>query len=774
MHLKKLAVRNFRRLQNVVIDLASDISIFVGANNSGKTSVGHALQLFTGSGRFNIHDFSAELWADIVAFGEGDGEASLPTMEIDVWFEIGPDDVHRVIDLLPSLAWEGNLVGMRVAYAPTNPTATRARYVEVRQRVLDAVAKGEDGAPAFDPSPRNLREFLRDKLHDEYELRYFVLDPARFDAKMVAEAGYDPAPLTGRDRSGREILNGLLHIDFLNAQRHLSDGPGGSRAEDLSRVLSRFYGRNLEQKGEDIEALRALAASEVSLNEHLERVFEPTLKSLSKLGYPGLSNPRMMIRSALDPAQIMSGRDGAVVHYALGGADEGNPDPPTLPDRYNGLGFKNLIFMVVELLDLHAQWLAIEENRPPVHLIFIEEPEAHLHAQLQQAFIRKVMDILTLKGEDRTHYTSQVVVTTHSTHILYERGFRPVRYFRRSRARNGSTSDVLNLSVFYDNTDPDIRSFLERYLKLAHCDLFFADGAVLVEGNVERLLLPQMIANAAPRLQSTYLTVLEIGGAFGYRFKALIEFLGLTTLIITDLDSVFGPLGQDGEGGAPAGQPGAAEAVAENAQAAGADAEEIDDDEADLPVAAEKPGKACIAGHPGAVTSNQTLLQWLPKCDTVAALWEATAEQKIQARMDDNDALVRVAYQCRTDVTWGGETLALAGRTLEEAFALENLEWCQDKNRKPLQLRIAKAEEKNLTTLAERIHKRVQAKSFSKTDFALALLAEDPSSWLVPTYIAEGLSWLETEIAPPEPDEDQPHEDAPQGAPAAVGDEVAA
>ncbi|MCP2848792.1 ATP-dependent endonuclease, partial [Salmonella enterica] len=93
-----------------------------------------------------------------------------------------------------------------------------------------------------------------------------------------------------------------------------------------------------------------------------------------------------------------------------------------------------------------------------------------------------------------------------------------------------STSDVLNLSVFYDNTDSDIRSFLERYLKLAHCDLFFADGAVLVEGNVERLLLPQMIANAAPRLQSTYLTVLEIGGAFGYRFKALIEFLGLTTL----------------------------------------------------------------------------------------------------------------------------------------------------------------------------------------------------------------------------------------------------
>lgn len=751
--MKKLAVRNFRRLQDVVIDLASDISIFVGANNSGKTSVGHALQLFTGHGRFTIHDFSAELWPGIIAFGAGEEGAALPTVEVDIWIEIGADDVHRVIDLLPSLAWDGTLVGMRVAYAPIDPEATRGRYTEARERALAAVDKDEHNEPVFDPVPRHIRDYLRDHLHKEYELRYFVLDPAKFDADMVAEAGYLPASLAGRDRSGRDILNGILRLDFLNAQRHLSDTPGSARAEDLSRVLSRFYSRNLEQKGEDIDALRALAASEVSLNEHFERVFEPTLRSLAKLGYPGLSNPRMMIRSALDPAQILSSRDGALVHYALG-PDDGAPDPPTLPDRYNGLGFKNLIFMVVELLDLHAQWLAIEENRPPVHLIFIEEPEAHLHAQLQQAFIRKIVEILALKGVDRTAYTSQVVVTTHSTHILYERGFRPIRYFRRSRTEASWTSDVLNLSVFYDSTDADVRTFLERYLKLAHCDLFFADAAVLVEGNVERLLLPQMIETAAPRLQSTYLAILEIGGAFGYRFKALIEFLGLTTLIITDLDSVFGPLNQP-----EAGAEGAAAAGDGPIQTAGdaavpdtdEDEDEDQDSEAAGQVPAEKPGKACIASHPGATTSNQTLQQWLPKCGTVAELWEATADDKTQARANDNGALVRVAYQCRTDVTWGGDTLSLAGRTLEEAFALENLAWCQHKDRKPLQLRIAKNDEKDLGELARRIHKRVQAKSFSKTDFALALLAEDPATWVVPQYIAEGLRWLEAEIAPPEP-----------------------
>ncbi|RXV65386.1 ATP-dependent endonuclease [Burkholderia stabilis] len=750
MHLKKLALRNFRRLRNVVIDLASDISIFVGANNSGKTSVGHALQLFTERGKFSVHDFSADQWPQIVAYGEGDADALLPTIEADIWLEINADDIHRVVDLLPSLAWEGSLVGMRVVFAPVDSEATRARYAEARRRALEAVAGGE--GLEFDPSPRNLQDYLRDRLNDEYELRHYVLDPTRFDANMVAQQDYAPVPLTGRDRSGRDILNGLLRIDFLHAQRHLADAPGSARAETLSRVLSRFYERNLEQKGEDLVALRALAESEVSLNEHLERVFEPTLQRLAQLGYPGLSNPRLVIRSALDPASIMSSPHGARVHYALG-PDDGAPEPPILPDSYNGLGFKNLIFMVVELLDLHAQWLAIEDNRPPVHLIFIEEPEAHLHAQLQQAFIRKVMSILALGAEDRTHYTSQVVVTTHSTHILYERGFRPIRYFRRSRAEHVSTSAVLNMSVFYDATDHDVRTFLERYLKLTHCDLFFADGAVLVEGNVERLLLPQMIANAAPRLQSTYLTVLEIGGAFGHRFKALIEFLGLTTLIITDLDSVFG---------SPAPVAGALENRADAAAPAqagdeGAEPEEDDEDDeaAEAGAAAEgRPGKVCIAGHPGAVTSNQTLLQWLPKCDTVAMLWDATDDQKTQARSANSEAIVRVAYQCRTNVTWAGETQALAGRTLEEAFALENLAWCQDIARKPLQLRIARPDNKDLTELTRRIHRRVQAKSFSKTDFALALLAEDPTQWSVPTYIAEGLRWLEGEIAPPvEPDD---------------------
>jgi hypothetical protein len=383
--------------------------------------------------------------------------------------------------------------------------------------------------------------------------------------------------------------------------------------------------------------------------------------------------------------------------------------------------------MVVELLDLHAQWLDIEENRPPLHLIFIEEPEAHLHTQLQQVFIRKVLDILSIEEDDAAHYRSQLVITTHSPHILYERGFRPIRYFRRCSTAAGQSSEVLNLSAFYASTANPTRDFLERYLKLTHCDLFFADAAVLVEGNVERLLIPLMIEKAAPRLKSAYLSILEIGGAFGFRFRSLIEFLGITALIVTDIDSVIGapaPAAVDEGGALP-------------------EAEDIENAETGAGA-----GSACMVHVVDAVTSNQTLIQWLPGKTTIAELLIATAAERTQLHPDGIRALVHVTYQTPTDVTWQGVTAAMAGRTLEETFALENLEWCQDQQRSDLKLRVRGNVALPLEQLAERLHKKIKGTSFKKTDFALALLAQDPERWTVPVYIVQGLQWLQEEITP--------------------------
>lgn len=768
MHIETIWIRNFRRLKDARIDLASDISIFVGANNSGKTSAAHALQLFTAASRdrFSLHDFSSECWDAINSFGEDAEGAELPTISIDIWFSVKPADLHRVVNLLPSLAWQGSRVGIRVELAAADAPALKASFQEARARArlartqsarlaqapADAEPAQAQGDAGYDPQPRTLCDYLADATGDRlrrgFELRYCVLDRAQFDSNLQPAEGYTPLRLMpDKGRSGRDVLTSLVKVDFLHAQRHLSDSSGGARSEDLSRCLSRFYERNLDKRGEDYDAQRALSQSETLLNEHLERVFGPTLERLAHLGYPGVNNPRLLIKTALNPATILSSYEGARVHYvlgALGGADT----PATLPDRYNGLGFKNLIYMVVELLDVHARWLDIEENRPPLHLIFIEEPEAHLHAQLQQVFIRKVLDILAVPNEDAPYCSSQLVVSTHSPHVLFERGFRPIRYFRRAADAGMQRSQVLSLATFYeaanDPADPAdrTRDFLERYLRLTHCDLFFADAAILVEGNVERLLMPQMIAKAAPRLQSTFVSILEIGGAFGHRFKGLIDFLGLTSLIVTDIDSVSPPAAGADAPPAAGGQP---------ADEEDADADPDVDEEAEEAAAIRRGRKACMVHEAGALTSNQTLVKWLPACGTIAELLAATADQRIQPRAAASDSLVRVSYQTPIEVNWRGATEVRTGRTLEEAFALQNLAWCQDADRRDLGLRVKGCNKLDLGEIAQTLYRKVKNASFHKTDFALALLAQDPAAWTVPSYIAEGLQWLEDQVAPPPP-----------------------
>ena len=626
---------------------------------------------------------------------------------------------------MPSLDWEDTRVGLRITFGPKSQDQTLARFREQHLQAQEAATaiRRRDNEQAYIAPPQTLRVFLESEFRHEYEFRYFVLDIGQFTADFEQSEDYEPLELIkDQGRTGRDIANSLVKTDFLHAQRHLSDSAGGSRSEELSRHLSRYYSRNLEKLAQDFNAIKVLAESEALLNEHLEQVFSETLERLSALGYPGFSNPRLLIKSALNPATVMSSSDGAHIHYALD--EEGF----TLPDKYNGLGFKNLIYMVVELLDLHAQWTAFQEDRPPLHLVFVEEPEAHLHAQLQQVFVNKVLDILAEDDVEIGAFQSQLVLTTHSPHILFERGFRPIRYFRRENSGTDQTSSVLNLSEFYQRTANPSRDFLERYLRLTHCDLFFADAAVLVEGSVERLVMPQMIQKSAPGLRSSYLSILEIGGAFAHRFRSLMEFLGITTLIITDLDSVraspldHGQLNEAAEVANPDGESNAADEV---------------------------PGGTCTPETPNAVTSNQMLRQWLPRRERIDELLAIGPNEKTLESEPGRPAAVRVTYPCTVELVRPPERLQRAGRTFEAAFAYENLELTQDNANQDLNLRVSNVQD--IEEMARRLHDRIHSSNFRKTDFALALLSKEPDSWTVPQYIRDGLQWLERELGFAEP-----------------------
>ena len=127
----------------------------------------------------------------------------------------------------------------------------------------------------------------------------------------------------------------------------------------------------------------------------------------------------------------------------------------------------------------------------------------------------------------------------------------------------------------------------------------------------------------------------------------------------------------------------------------------------------------------------------------VDALLAATDDQKTS----DQRAKVRVAYQTREDVEYGGDTEKRAGRTFEEAFALRNLTWFQAEQQKDLGLKV---DGESLAEVANAVYELVRA-DFDKTAFAVGLLTVNESAWSTPTYIEEGLHWLSSVLVPATP-----------------------
>lgn len=93
----------------------------------------------------------------------------------------------------------------------------------------------------------------------------------------------------------------------------------------------------------------------------------------------------------------------------------------------------------------------------PLHIVLIEEPEAHLHVQVQQVFIRKAYDVLTNHRfiKENSNFNTQLVISTHSSHIARETNFADLRYFKRLAEGPESiiaTSKVINLSEVFGKT----------------------------------------------------------------------------------------------------------------------------------------------------------------------------------------------------------------------------------------------------------------------------------------------------------------------------------
>lgn len=267
-----------------------------------------------------------------------------------------------------------------------------------------------------------------------------------------------------------------------------------------------------------------------TIQKQSDEILSAVVNSSIGFGYPNAEELQLGVTTQLSIDEQI--KNQTKLAYTSGTGKE------SLPSTYNGLGYKNLIKM--EFL-LAAFARDVEKcGAACIPLLFIEEPESHMHPQMQHAFA----DYLGIFLGKISSVHIQTLLTSHSAHIANTMEFSKIRYAQKTQT--GVIYKNLNSFVKANAANTD---FIRKYLTLTKCDLFFADKVIFVEGASERLLLPDMIDKCEKagvfdsqkyKLPAQYYALLEIGGAYAYKFIPFVEFLGLPCLILTDLDSVSG------------------------------------------------------------------------------------------------------------------------------------------------------------------------------------------------------------------------------------------
>lgn len=366
---------------------------------------------------------------------------------------------------------------------------------------------------------------LADNFGKLFRLTVYAINPNNLDDKQV--------------KSQKE-LHDLFPFHVIPAERVL--GEDDTHNSSLGSLISGFFDTSEAELDPDVaEEIKRLRSIVEKANKDVQKQSDEILSDVVNnsigFGYPNIEELKLGVTTQLSIDDQI--KNQTKLSYISGTASE------SLPSSHNGLGYKNMIKMDFLLAafakDIEKRGVAC------VPLLFIEEPESHMHPQMQTAFAMYLEKFLSKLST--VHI--QTFLTSHSAHIANTVEFAKIRYAQKSNA--GVIYKNLNT---FAQANPDNVDFIRKYLTLTRCDLFFADKAIFVEGASERLLLPDMIEKCEKGavfgackypLSAQYYALIEIGGAYAHKFIPFIDFLGMPCLILTDLDSVVGKVGKDGK-----------------------------------------------------------------------------------------------------------------------------------------------------------------------------------------------------------------------------------
>lgn len=215
-----------------------------------------------------------------------------------------------------------------------------------------------------------------------------------------------------------------------------------------------------------------------------------------------------------------------------------------LPAINNGLGYNNLIYISLLLAKMQkdASGSYLGSNAKVFSILAIEEPEAHLHPNMQYKFLK------FLKQNHETE-VKQIFITSHSPNITAAVDLDDIIVLYKHKEK----VEIAYPGQVFTSTEEDIKSknYVQRFIDVTKADIFFARNLILVEGLAEQLLVPEFAKKLGWDLEDTHTSVINISGRYFEHFLKLFDYSNNPNAIkkkvacITDLDPVRKKKGND-------------------------------------------------------------------------------------------------------------------------------------------------------------------------------------------------------------------------------------
>ncbi|OFK07395.1 ATP-dependent endonuclease [Streptococcus sp. HMSC073D05] len=525
MEIKKIYIQHYRLLNDFSLELKNDLSLIVGKNNCGKTSVLSVLEkIFNKNSNRNLvwEDINLnhrrEIFENIKRVSDiPDSElSSILGINLQIWIQYSESDSYQNIQgFMMDLNPENNFIILEFSYIiPT-------------QKLREISSLTCDFADDFS----KFESFMKKNLNKFFEIQIYSRGYNPITQEMTEEKS---------DLHEMKDVHKIIKVRGISASREVSNKENN---HSLSKTSNRFYklnnGEEINSKANNLLQSAILKADETltraySGDDSVEGIFTSVFERVKRFGGND-SEAELAIHSSLSEKDILS--NNTTLYY--------KHDDSLLPETYNGLGYLNLYGIIFEIETLMAD---IKSEPADINLIYIEEPESHTHPQLQYIFIKNIKDLLKEHNDELKESGDfsciQTLITTHSSHIVSDCNFDDLIYFKRD---NGTAVSKAFNSLKEEYGDEQLGyKFVKQYLTLNSSELFFADKVICVEGDTERILIPTMMQkvdttnpinqayNTMPLL-SQNISIIETG-AHSQVFRKLFDFLGIKVLIITDID----------------------------------------------------------------------------------------------------------------------------------------------------------------------------------------------------------------------------------------------